>query len=92
MKFNGSALQIHNCFNLLELRCIDLVTNINLIFDFPTTNVHSYFLFPPTHPQKLVTCSGNTGNILVATHTVLDDDHSFTSLLLAVQFFLQEFS
>ena len=50
MKFNGSALQIHNCFNLLELRCIDLVTNINLIFDFPTTDVHSYFLFPPTHP------------------------------------------
>ena len=43
MKFNGSALQIHNCFNLLELRCIDLVTNINLIFDFPTTDVHSYF-------------------------------------------------
>ena len=39
---NGSAEQTHNCFNPLELRCIDLVTNINLIFDFPTTNVHSY--------------------------------------------------
>jgi hypothetical protein len=34
MKFNGSAEQTHNCFNPLELRCIDLVTNINLIFDF----------------------------------------------------------
>jgi hypothetical protein len=48
------ALQIslpHNCFNLLELRCIDLVTNINLIFEIPTTNVHSYFYYhPPTYP------------------------------------------
>jgi hypothetical protein len=47
---NGSAEQTHNCFNPLELRCIDLVTNINLIFDFPTTNVHSYFYFHPPTP------------------------------------------
>ena len=73
MKFNGSALQIHNCFNLLELRCIDLVTNINLIFDFPTTDVHSYFLFSSLHSFSTVCETCATASVVMVDDGGGDD-------------------